>query len=113
MTASEVLALVEKELEQIQKCETVSLIRGLLVPPRCEQRPLDYGEPDEQYPCWIVADHAPSNTAFAYCEHGFGPRCPWGLLWRSGDYLNMGMDSSWFTSLEDCVRDSRAWEEQS
>jgi|GEM_PF-1842872 len=109
MTASDILALVETELTRISNPRTVSLIRGLLVPPHCEQRPWDYGELNETHPCWIVAEHPSSNTAFAYCEHGFGPRCPWGLLGRSGEWLNMGMDSSWFTSLEDCVRDSFAW----
>jgi len=109
MTASEILSLVEAELTRISNPSTVALIRGLLVPPRCEQRPWDYGEPNQTFPCFIVAEHPASNTAFAYCEHGFGPRCPWGLLWRSGEWLNMGMDSSWFTSLEDCVRDSFAW----
>jgi hypothetical protein len=111
LTGSKVSELVEAELAQISTPSTIALIRRLLVPPRCEQRPWDYGEPNETFPCWIVADHAPSNTGFAYCEHGFGPRCPWGLLWLSGDHLNMGMDSSWYTSLEDVVRDSCAWEE--
>jgi hypothetical protein len=111
MTASKVSELVEKELAQISSQNLVALIRRLLVPPRCEPRPWDYGAPDETYPCWIVGEHSPSNTAFAYCESGFGPRCPWGLLGISGEYLNMGMDSSWYTSLEDVVRDSCAVEE--
>ena len=111
MTSSQVSALIEEELAQISSPNVVALIRRLLVPPRCEQRPWDYGAPDETYPCWIVAEHSSSNTAFAYCEHGFGPRCPWGLLGLSGEHLNMGMDSSWFTSLEDLLRDSWAWEE--
>ena len=111
MTVPAILAVVETELARIPSPSTAALVRRLLVPPRCEQRPWDYGEPNETFPCWIVAEHLPSNTAFAYCKHGFGPRCPWGMLWRSGEYLNMGMDSGWFTSLEDCVRDSRAWEE--
>ena len=109
MTAPEILTLVETELTRIKSPRTNALIRRLLVPPRCEQRPWDYGEPNATYPCWIVAEHPSSNTAFAYCEYGFGPRCPWGLLWRSGKHLNMGMDSSWYTSLEECLRDSRAW----
>ncbi len=110
MKASQVSALVEVELTRISSPSTVALIRRLLVPPHCEQRPWDYGESGERYPCWIVAEHPSSNTAFAYCEHGFGPKCPWGLLWLSGEHLNMGMDSSWFTSLEDVVKDSYAWE---
>jgi hypothetical protein len=110
-TASDVSALVERELIGITNPDTVALIRRLLVPPRCEQRPWDYGEPNETFPCWIVAEHPSSNTAFAYCQFGFGPRSPWGLLWLSGEHLNMGMDSSWFASLEDVIKDSYAWEE--
>jgi hypothetical protein len=110
MTASHISTLVEAELTRIISPSSVALIRGLLVPPRCEERPWDYGAPSETYPCWIVAEHPPSNTAFAYCEQGFGPKCPWGLLWLSGEHLNMGMDSSWFTSLEAVVKDSRASE---
>jgi hypothetical protein len=112
MTASQISALVEVELARVSSESTVAKIRGLLVEPRREDRPWDYGAPGQTYPCWIVAEHLPSNAAFAYCDQGFGPRCPWGLLWRSGEYLNMGMDSSWFTSLEDAVRDSWALEEK-
>ena len=66
MTAPEISVLVEAELARISNPGTVALIRGLLVSPRCEQRPWDYGEPNETYPCWIVAEHPSSNTAFAY-----------------------------------------------
>jgi hypothetical protein len=111
MTSQQVTALVERELGQISSPNTVALIRRLLVTPQCEQRPWDYGEPNQTYPCWIIAEHPESNTCFGYCEYGFGPRCPWGLLWLTGEHLNMGMDSGWYTSLEDLVRDSRVWEE--
>jgi hypothetical protein len=53
----------------------------------------------QTYPCWIVLEHAPSNTAIAYCAEGFGPGCPWGLLFLEGEHLSMGMDSGWFTYL--------------
>lgn len=112
MTAFEISSLVERELTRISDPNTVALIRDLLVSPRCEQRPWGYGEPNQTFSRWIVAEHPSSNTVLAYCEHGFGPRCSWGLLCCSGERLNIGMDSSWFTSLEDCVRDSCAWPEQ-
>jgi hypothetical protein len=111
MDTSKVSALVENELARISNPKAVALIRSLLVTPRCEQRPWDYGAPKETYPCWIIAEHRFSNTGFVYCEFGFGPRCPWGLLWLSGDYLNMGMDSNWYSSLENLAKDSRAWED--
>jgi hypothetical protein len=110
MIASDVLTLVESELARISEPSTLALIRGLLVSPRCEERPWDYGEQNQKYPCWIVAEHPESDTAFAYCVYGFGPKCPWGLLHRSKkEWSSMGMDCSWFTSLEECVRDSFAW----
>jgi hypothetical protein len=109
-TASKVSELVEQQLSRVIDPRTGALIRSLLVPPRCEFRPWDYA-PDTEYPCWIVAEHGSSGTCFAYCEHGFGPKCPWGLLWIRGEHLSMGMDCAWYDSLEDAVRESFAWEE--
>src|SRR4051812_23182493 len=95
MQASDIAALVAQQLGRISQPELARAIRPLLVPPRCEPRPWDYGEPNQTYPCWIVVEHRPSNTAIAFCEAGFGPSYPWGLLFLSGPYLNMGMDSQW------------------
>jgi len=106
--AVEIDALVDRQLANIAQIELVALIRSLRVPPRVENRPWDYGSHGETLPCWIVLEHQSSNTAVTYCSEGFGPTAPWGLLWLRGR-LNMGMDSSWFVSLEDAVRDSRAW----
>jgi len=103
-------AIVKSELERISQAELVSTIRSLLVPPRCELRPWDYGTPGMAYPCWVVLEHIPSNTAIAYSEHGFGPSSPWGMLFIHGPHMSMGMDSQWYVSLEDAVRESRAWE---
>jgi hypothetical protein len=102
--------LVESELNKISDERAVALIRKLRVPPRCEFRPWDYGPPNTNYPCWIVVEHPASDTAIAYCEMGFGPRCPWGLLWLS-KHPSMGMDSGWYTSIEDAIKDSFAWED--
>jgi hypothetical protein len=109
LAAEQVSKIIETELAKIKNPQVLEVIRKVSVPLRCEVRPWDYGEPDTKYPCWIFAEHQTSNTAFAYCDKGFGPRCPWGLLWISGEYLNMGMDSSWFSLLENLVQDSRAW----
>ena len=82
-------------------------IRPLLVSPRCEDRPWDYGPPKQKYACWIILEHPPSNTGIAYCAEGFGPQSPWGLLFLR-EHLSMGMDSSWYTTLEDAFRESQA-----
>ena len=78
-----------------------------MVPVRCEQRGWDYGRANEEYPCWIFAEHLESSTAFAYAEHGFGPSSPWGLLFIKGEHMSIGMDSGWFDSLEDLFRESK------
>jgi hypothetical protein len=108
-SVNDVDRLFEKEVARITQSDLLQLIRRLRVPTRCEERPWDYGKEDEAYPCWIVLDHPESNTCIAYCEQGFGPRCPWGLLWIT-KHLNIGMDSGWFVTLEDAVRESMAWE---
>jgi hypothetical protein len=110
MRAGDIDTLVAEQFARISQPDVVKSLRPLLVKPRCEQRPWDYGTPDQTYPCWIVAEHRPSNTAIAFCESGFGPSCPWGLLFLNGPHLNMGMDSQWFISLEEAFRDSMAWE---
>jgi|SRR5882672_7303057 len=110
LSAQTVDALVEREVGRIAQADLASLIGSLRVPTRCELRPWDYGEPEEAYPCWIVLEHPASNTAIAYCEEGFGPRDPWGLLFIKGPHSSIGMDSGWFASLEDAVRGSMAWE---
>jgi hypothetical protein len=112
LDASKIMALVEKELARVSSPEAEALIRGLLVPPHSEDRPWDYAGFGVKYPCWVVLEHPASNTCIAYCEEGFGPNFPWGLLWMSGDYLSMGMDSGWFDSLEEAVRNSFAWTEK-
>jgi len=109
LTAAEVSALVEAQLAQVTDSQAAALMRGLFVTPRCEDRPWDYGDPGTTYPCWIVLEHPPSGTGIAYCEHGFGPKCPWGLLWISGKHPSMGMDCGWYDSLEKAVRESMAW----
>ena len=109
MQAADIEALVAQQLGRISQPELARAIRPFLVQPRCEPRPWDYGEPNQTYPCWIVAEHRPSNTAIAFCESGFGPSYPWGLLFLSGPHLNMGMDSQWFKSLQEAFRDSMAW----
>lgn len=108
-SASDVDRLFEKEVARITQPDLLELIKRLRVPTRREERPWNYGKGDEAYPCWIVLDHPGSNTCIAYCEQGFGPRSPWGLLFIK-NHLSIGMDSGWFASLEEAVRDSMAWE---
>jgi hypothetical protein len=108
--AAKIKALIEQELLRFTDPTQREKVRALLVAPRCEERGWDYGEIGQTYPCWIVAEHPQSNTAFAYCEQGFGPENPWGLLFLSlsSPYTSMGMDSGWFPHFDECFRESFA-----
>lgn len=105
-------SLIEAELAELSDARVLAYVRGLLVEPRVELRDWDYGSPGQQYPCWIVLEDAPTDTAVAYCESGFGPKAPWGLFGLNGEpgqpKPSMGMDSAWMTSFLDVFFDSMA-----
>lgn len=104
---TDIEGLVQTELKRMDAA-VIAAVRPLLVAPRIEEREWDYGPDGQTYPCWIVLEHHPSNTGIAYCADGFGPAYPWGLLSLRGEHLSMGMDSGWFSSLEDAFRGSMA-----
>jgi hypothetical protein len=108
-SASSITDLVEEELLAMGDPRVVAHIRGLLVTPRVEMRGWDYGEPDQEFPCWIVLEHAASNTGIAYSEHGFGPSFPWGIVFLGGaEHMSMGMDSAWFDYFMEAYFESAA-----
>jgi hypothetical protein len=110
MPDREAVALrVERELAGIRDPTLLALVRDLLVDPYPVERDWDYGAPGQKYVCWTVLEHRPSGTGVAYCEQGFGPAFSWGLVFLAGPHLGMGMDSGWYASLEDAVRESCAW----
>jgi hypothetical protein len=98
--------LVDAELAKIQDQDLVGRVRDLLVTPNPVLREWDYGAPDQTYVSWTVLEHQPSNTGIAYFESGFGPSFPWGLVFLSGLYMSIGMDSAWYETLEEAVRES-------
>jgi len=102
INADTLKSLVERELERLSDVRVTTHIRGLLVEPKPVLRDWDYGKPGEQYLCWAVLNDSHSTTGIAYCESGFGPRAPWGLVWLGNDehkHMSMGDDSGWFPSL--------------
>jgi hypothetical protein len=107
----EISDLVEREIERITDRRVVEKIRALLVTPYPVERLWDYGAPGQRFTCWTVLEHAESNTGIAFCSEGFGPSDPWGLVFLSGPHMNIGMDCSWFVSLEQAFRESMAWQE--
>jgi hypothetical protein len=106
LTAATIQALIEAEISSLQDSRVVSHIRSLLVEPTEILREWDYGESGQTFPCWLVLSHLQSNTGIAYCEFGFGPKNPWGLVFLSGGSL--GMDCGWFASFADAYFDSMA-----
>ena len=112
-TSKSVSERIGAELAGMRDLRLQSRVRELLVPPYPVTRPWSYGPPHE-YVCWTILEHRPSNTGIAFCSQGFGPEAPWGLVWLEespSSTMNMGMDSSWYSSLEQAMRESYAWDD--
>lgn len=110
INAEAILTLVEAELASVSDRRVVDHIRSLIVPPRVVMRRWDYGEPGTRYPCWSVLEHAPSESGIAFCESGFGPSSPWGLvsLSESPDERSIGVDYAWYPIFLDAYFESMA-----
>ncbi|MEQ1845513.1 MAG: hypothetical protein ABL983_08040 [Nitrospira sp.] len=109
VTPKQIQALVEAELSALRDHRILSHVRSLLVAPTAIMREWDYGVPGQSYPCWAVLNHPPSNTGIAYCEFGFGPASPWGLVFLSGaSQMSIGMDSGWYGSFMEVYFESKA-----
>jgi hypothetical protein len=89
-------ALVEDELGRMADARVTNHIRSLLIEPKPVLRDWNYGEKGQQYVCWTVLEEHALKTGIAYCESGFGPRAPWGLVWLEDS--SIGMDSGWYTT---------------
>lgn len=95
--------LIEREISTVSDSRVVTHIRKMLIEPYVILRNWDYGEKGQQYPCWMVLKDIESLGKIAYCEFGFGPKCPWGLV-SSGtapENQSMGMDCNWLSSFLD------------
>lgn len=89
LTAGEISSLVRQQLDRITDSVLVNRIHKLLVTPYPVERDWDYGHVGERFTCWTVQEHPPSNTGVAYCEQGFGPADPWGLVFLSGEHMGI------------------------
>ena len=98
-------ARIENELSRLRDARVVEGVQQLLVAPHVDWLDWDYGAPGERMPCWVVLEHQRSRTGIAYCETGFGPRCPWGLIGVGDANTSMGMDSAWFPTFLDAFLD--------
>jgi hypothetical protein len=109
MDRHELETLVESQLDAIKQKDLASCITDRLIVPRIENRDWDYGEPGATFPCWLCVEDPSTNTGIAYCEKGFGPTYPWGLVFLEGQWSSIGMDSQWFVSLEEAARSAPFW----
>jgi len=108
MDATKLKALVECELLNVHDDRIVRSVQEFLVEPRAELRSWDYGAPNQKYVCWIAFDDR-EGTGIAYCEQGFGPRLPWGLISpEASNHESMGMDSGWFPTFMEAYFESSA-----
>ena len=112
MDLAEVEKLFNAEINSISQSELIATIDEHKIPLRIESREWDYSNNFNEYQCCIVLEDKNTNTAVAYCNEGFGPSYPWGLLFLTGKHLSMGMDSAWFASLDDAVRESMLWHDE-
>ena len=103
--------LIASELSALKDDNVKRAVLHGIVDPRPITLDWDYGPPGQQFDGWVVFDHeAESDTLIVYCEYGFGPLSPWGLVFatpREG-IQSMGMDSGWFRSFMDAFWDSHA-----
>ena len=107
LNAANLKTQIDLELDRLSDERVLKHIRQHLIPPTVVMRDWDYGDIGQKYPCWTVLEHPSTNTGIAYCEEGFGPDHPWGLVFLSGAHMSTGMDSGWFRSFLGAYFDSQ------
>lgn len=110
MAPEDVAALVREDLGDLADPRVLAHLSSLLViPPQRIILGWDYGKPGEQFPGFLVLDHAASGTGIAYCQHGFGPQNPWGLIFTHRESPpSIGMDDGWYPRFLDAYFESKA-----
>ena len=106
-----VSALIKMELSVLADNAAKQVVLRGLVDPSPITLDWNYGTPGQQFEGWVVFDHeTESDTLIVYCEHGFGPASPWGLVFATAHdgRRPTGMDSGWFRSFMDAFWDSHA-----
>ncbi|HEX3664087.1 MAG TPA: hypothetical protein VHU23_02515 [Rhizomicrobium sp.] len=97
MRGEELKRLIGTELALVRDARVVDQVRSALIEPYAIMRGWDYGVAGQQYLCWMVLNDSATGAEIAFCDEGFGPRCPWGLV-SSGKDRTMGPDSGWYTT---------------
>lgn len=108
----EIVALTARELALIEDPARCSALAAILVEPRVEEREWLYSRDPVRYPYWVVAESVEQKILLVYCEQGFGPSFPWGVLY-TGDHpmdQTLGMDAQWNWYLEEAFWRSGLWD---
>jgi hypothetical protein len=100
-TQSDILNLIEVELTKVREISRRENLRTVLVPLQMLSLKWEYGKPDERFECWLVGMSSDGQKRLLYCDCGFGPTYPWGIVSNDSDWL--GMDSQWHEALEDAA----------
>jgi len=97
MTPTDVAALVRDDMRALHDARVVAHVTALLVtPPRQLLLGWAYGAAGEAFDGFLVLDHARSGTGIAYCQQGFGPAAPWGLIATNRESPpSMGRSDEW------------------
>jgi hypothetical protein len=106
ISREQLIEILEQELAAIEDVQARQQIATVLVDPALMQCGWDYGPPGQAFPCWKVG-HDPEgrSVGIVYCESGFGPRSPWGLVWLHEAIPSMGQDSGWFQTFREAAGD--------
>ena len=96
--SEDIQQLVDAELATIDDPIRRAALAALLVTPKSFSLKWGYGMPGERYQCWLVGISPDGKTRLVYCEKGFGPSYPWGIVGIAQEW--MGMDCQWHVGLE-------------
>lgn len=109
MTAADVEALVRYDIRTLSDARVATHLASLLV---ASPRPLHlgwvYGAVGEAFDGFLVLDHSRSGTGIVYCQQGFGPENPWGLVFTDRGPLSTGTSDGWYPRLLDAYFESKA-----
>ena len=109
-SGADIERLFEAERSRIADRTLLQRTAEWRVGPYPVERAWNYGAPGESYVCWTVIEHPRVNIGIAYCDAGFGPEHPWGLVFLGGPHMSIGMDTGWFARLEDAMEDLAGWD---
>jgi hypothetical protein len=105
----EITILVQAELVKITDEVILAGLKSFLIQPRTEMRDWCWHKPTRNFPIWVIAESQKHDYGVAYSDYGFGPACPWGLIFLShGDF---NADYCWYHTLKDAYTESRLIEE--